>query len=95
MTTIEIKCKKCRGVIQTAKAPSCFDTTVTAWGRIYGFIHAIRHHWSDLTIMARFWAPFYCVTRPVCLIFALLWDLFRLVLWAVTWPFWWLHEEVL
>lgn len=94
MTTININCKKC-GRVHIFKGPNAFRCTMSAWADVYGLFHAIRHHWCRLTPKARFWAPFYVITRPLLLILALAWDLLCIVLLIITWPFWWLHEEVL
>lgn len=57
--------------------------------------HGITRHWGTLSPKAHRWAPFYCVVVPLHLILALVWDLLRATLLVVTWPVWWLHEEVL
>lgn len=94
MTTLHLNCKKC-GRVHTVKGPDCFYNTMSVLGDIYGFAHAIRHHWAGLSLKARLWSPFYCIALPLRFALAVAWDLLRVALLVATWPFWWLHEEVL
>lgn len=94
MTTITHQCKKC-GRTYAVSCNDVFYTTVNTWMDTLSMFHALTHHWSTLQKKAHRWAPFYIIVKPLHCIAALVWDLLRLALLIVTWPFWWLHEEVL
>lgn len=93
MTTINTRCKKC-GRVRTFKGVDAFQRTMSAWVDINALFHSVRRHWSELTPKAHLWAPFYIITTPLLFIVALIRDLLRIVLLIITWPFWWLHEEI-
>lgn len=94
MTTITTICKRC-GRTRVTKCVDTFYSTADMWSSACGFFHGITRHWGTLFPKAHRWAPFYCVVVPLHLILALVWDLLRATLLVVTWPVWWLHEEVL
>lgn len=72
-----------------------FDAAADPLCRVLIMLHAITHHKALLTFRARRMAPAWFVIYTVAFIILELLDVLHTVLWAVTWPFWWLHEEVL
>lgn len=72
-----------------------FDSAAVYFNRLHLLIHAITHHWALLPRKAHWMAPYYLLRGTLTTALCWMLDVLHAALWAMTWPFWWLHEEVL
>ena len=93
-TTSTFYCKHCGSVVRINHS-LLFDDAAYPLGRLRMMAHATTHHKALLTVKARRAAPAWFMTYTVAFIILELLDVLHAILWTVTWPFWWLHEEVL
>lgn len=72
-----------------------FDTAADPFNQLRGIAHAVTHHWTLLSHKAHREALYWLLRLALTTVLCWTLDLLHAVLWAVTWPFWWVHEEVL
>ncbi len=70
-----------------------FDAAAWPWGHFCLTAHAINR--DQLSCRALLAVPLWLLILPTWTAVYWVLDVLRTVLWTVTWPFWWLHEEVL
>lgn len=88
------RCKNCGHKVEMPHH-LLFDAAAGPWGRFCFTAHAIKHHSDHLPRKARLEAPLWLFILPMCTVACWALDVLHATLWAVTWPFWWLHEKVL
>lgn len=87
-------CKRCHHTVKVNYNP-LFYIAAKPYNKLRIILHAIMHHWALLPRKARLEAPYWLFVLTLGTMAGWVLDVLHAALWAVTWPVWWLHEEVL
>lgn len=72
-----------------------FNTAALFLGRMILFLHAAICHWNAFTLKENFsHVGMALVSLPLFLLFEII-DLVHGILWLLTFPFWWIHNQLL